>query len=122
MFGARFGWLTSAVVGLSGPGILSLATAGVIATDLVVTFKTNFDLSLGVAGFAYSIGVGAPVAVWYDIPGGALGTQTVTVPYADLGAVAGDTINVDAGYSVESPAAVKVYGSALNIAVLSVVA
>jgi large repetitive protein len=85
-------------------------------TNLTVAFDTtNTDLSSGVAGFGYSVGVGVPINSWVDVAGAVL-HQSIVVSLVDIGAVVGNTVNIDMGYSLTNPAGTKVYASDYGVA------
>lgn len=82
-------------------------------TDASVTvgFTIDRDLTTGRPGFRYSIGEGNTSYQWKDGAGTVAGPQSVTYRLADLGAVPGDVLNIDPGYSTTDPATTKVYAS-----------
>jgi hypothetical protein len=92
---------------VSGNSISSVSASD-DGTDITVTFTTSIDLSGGWIGFGYGVN-----ALPYDtrsIPG-AVSSQSIVVSLADLGATLGDTIYIDAMYSLEDPPVDWVYAT-----------
>lgn len=102
----------------SGDPEFSSVNATSDGTDMTVTFTTATDISSGVIGILYGVGVGAEPVWWTDVAG-AVSSQSIVIPYTEMGAVTGDTINYYVGYSATNPAGTKEYSIAIYTEVLT---
>lgn len=96
----------------SGDPEFSAVSPSSDGTDVTITFTTATDISSGVAGILYDIGIGAQPIWWTDVAG-EVANQSIVIPYTELGAVTGDTITYQVGYSATNPAGTKEYSIAV---------
>jgi len=106
------------ITAAGGSSSAVMSPAAVIdGTDIDVTFTTQIDLltsdegSPGVVGFYWSIGEGVAATNWQDVAADESFNHAFSVPLATIGAVAGDVINIDPGYSLTSPFSTIVSGA-----------
>jgi hypothetical protein len=80
-------------------------------TALTVTFKTATDIRSGRAGFSVGVNQSSyPNGQWFD--GDAYpSSQYVLVPLSRIGAVSGDTLYIDVGFTLTDPPSSKTYAS-----------
>jgi hypothetical protein len=106
------------ITAAGGSSSAVMSPAAVIdGTDIDITFTTQIDLltsdegSPGVVGFYWSIGEGVAATNWQDVAADESFNHAFSVPLATIGAVVGDVINIDPGYSLTSPYSTIVSGS-----------
>lgn len=107
---------------------ITAATATANGTNIDVTLTSTVNLltsnggTPGVVGILYSIGVGVPPTFWQDVVADEALNHVFSIPFATIGAVPGDTVNVQPGFSTTNPAGdLMLWGSVISIVAPSTV-
>lgn len=103
---------------------ITAATATANGTNIDVTLTSTVNLltsnggTPGVVGILYSIGVGVPPTFWQDVVADEALNHVFSIPFATIGAVPGDTVNVQPGFSLTNPAGAQVlWGATITVTV-----
>lgn len=112
-----------AMVGGGAPApTVTAATATANGANIDVTLISTVNLLIsnggtpGVVGILYSIGAGVPPTFWQDVVADEALNHVFSIPFATIGAVPGDTVNVQPGFSTANPAGdLVLWGSVISV-------
>lgn len=96
----------------------SILTVGTTNYTLIGAANNTINTVFQASGVGAGTGTATPLPInWIDGPG-ATSSQTIAIPLTDLGAISGNTINVQAGYSLTNPAGIKTFVGSITSLVM----